>query len=143
MCHEPAVFRVKAQKGSAMVIAIFIIVVMLLLVVAMSQMLNKSKASIAYEVLGTRAFFAAQSGMERSLALLFPLDSPALTACPAALAPLEISFDAVNGLESCQVVVSCVPETKGTITHFRLSSTGSCDGGAIQTSRTIEMEVWQ
>jgi MSHA biogenesis protein MshP len=143
MYPEPKLFTLKRQQGSALVIAIFISVIMVLLVLSMSQILNKSKASIAYEVLGTRAFFAAQSGMERALSLLFPLNSVALTACPASLAPLTIAFNSISGLESCRVDVSCIPETNGTVTHFRLRSTGSCDGETIQTSRTIEMEVWQ
>ena len=146
--------KCSSQKGSALVIGIFIMVVMLLLVVSMSRLLTKSSYTTAYEVLGTRAFLAAQSGMERSLSLLFPLNSAPLTACPAI--PV-INFNATSGLNSCSVTVACVPKLNGSITHFRLRSTSTCsdgsvinnDGlantgqGTVVTSRTIEMEVWQ
>jgi MSHA biogenesis protein MshP len=153
---SPEILMTKAsrQKGSTLVIAVFIMVVMLLLVLSMSQILTKSKYAVAYEVLGTRAFLAAQSGMERSLSLLFPLSSSALNSCPAMP---DIYFNSTSGLDSCSVKVTCEPQINGSITHFRLRSVSMCsdgsvtktDGtvnttlGSVVTSRTIEMEVWQ
>lgn len=137
----------RLQQGSALVIAVFIIVVMLLLVGALSKLLTSSSESVSYEVLGTRAFFAAQSGMEYGVKLLYPfgeVDSVVSVGACTGMAPLPLPDFTAVGLQSCSASVSCQSSVspEGTF-HFLLRSTGSCDGGAIQSSRTIEMEVWQ
>lgn len=56
------------------------------------------------------------------------------------------SFDQVDGLNQCRVWVDYTESASAenaAVTHYRLVSTGSCDAGDIQTSRVIEMEVWQ
>ena len=149
MCHKPELDNQShshsQQRGSALVIALFIIVVMALLVGAMSKLLSASSESVSYEVLGTRAFFAAQSGMERTLSLLFALDQATVSICPAAL-PLVIDFSAVTGLEQCSAALNCTAANSTTetgVTHFYLTSTGRCGTNGVSSSRTIEMEVWQ
>lgn len=136
----------RLQQGSALVIAVFIIVVMLLLVGALSKLLMTSNESVSYEVLGTRAFFAAQSGMEYGVKRLYPFGAvnsiDSVAAC-SNMTPLNLpDFDS-SGLQACQASVYCQSATSDGAYYFLLSSTGSCDGGEIQTSRTIEMEVWQ
>lgn len=136
----------KLQQGSALIIAIFIIIVMLFLVGALSKLLTSSSESVSYEVLGTRAFFAAQSGMEYGVKLLYPfgeVDSADSNTVCAGM-NLSLVYGNIAGLQSCNASVSCLPavSAEGTF-HFLLSSTGSCNAGTIQTSRTIEMEVWQ
>lgn len=146
MCHKPLLFQaVKQQQGSALVVALFIIIVMGLLVGSMSRLLVSSSESISYEVLGTRAFFAAQSGMERSLSLLYVLDAPVLTSCPAT-PDIDFGVVGIAGLEQCRATMSCtaaVSSLDSSITHFYLISTATCGTGAFTSSRTIEMEVWQ
>jgi MSHA biogenesis protein MshP len=158
MCHKPLLFQtIKQQQGSALVVALFIIIVMGLLVGSMSRLLVSSSESISYEVLGTRAFFAAQSGMERSLSLLYALDATNIDSCPdtascdeTSLIPKEviINFEA-GGLEQCEVRTrcSCSDSAKqlpdNSVFHFYLASTATCGTGAFTSSRTIEMEVWQ
>lgn len=156
MCHKPLLSQIiKQQQGSALVVALFIIIVMGLLVGSMSRLLVSSSESISYEVLGTRAFFAAQSGMERSLTLLYALDAPAVICPPPPPPPVPscpnmppIDFGAVGiaGLEQCSVTMSCVAVRSSLdicVTHFYLISTATCGSGAFTSSRTIEMEVWQ
>lgn len=158
MCPDSSALQLKKQQGSALIVAIFIIVVMALLVAALSRLLTSSSESVSYEVLGTRAFFAAQSGMEQGLAQLFPLATaanptgastycaiPALEltgSAPAAVLPL-IS----NGLQGCSFTLSCSSGRAATAAtetiYYQLVSTGTCGSGQLQTSRTIQMEVWQ
>jgi MSHA biogenesis protein MshP len=150
MCHDFSAFHAK-QQGSALVVAVFIIVVMTLLVAALSRVLTSSSESISYEVLGSRAFFAAQSGMEQGLARLFPLTTVSTYCAPTVEVgtepPTTISLT-VNGLQGCSFTLSCKsgrasPEVTETI-YYQLTSTGTCgDPASVQTSRTIEMEVWQ
>lgn len=147
MCHKPLLSQtIKQQQGSALVVALFIIIVMGLLVGSMSRLLVSSSESISYEVLGTRAFFAAQSGMERSLSLLYALDAPVLDSCPPAMPKIDFGAVGIAGLEQCSVETSCgfAQSSLGdSITHFYLVSTATCGTGAFTSSRTIEMEVWQ
>ncbi|HBY85826.1 MAG TPA: type II secretory pathway component, partial [Colwellia sp.] len=61
------------QRGSALVLALFIIVVTTLLGAALVRMISANSETIAYEVIGTRAYQAAQAGAQRKLSELFPL----------------------------------------------------------------------
>jgi MSHA biogenesis protein MshP len=140
------------QQGSALIIAVFIIVVMTLLVAALSKLLSSSTESISYEVLGTRAFFAAQSGMEQGLVQLFPLTSAATSTYCAPVGTVGSASDpaatfTTNGLQGCSFTLSCNSgraSTAATETiYYQLTSTGTCGSGQFQTSRTIQMEVWQ
>lgn len=136
------------QQGSMLVIALFIIVVMSLLVGSMSKLLQSSSETISLEVLGTRAFFAAQTGMESAVALIYPLDiqdvNDSVAACTSPI--FATTFSQAQGLLNCNVTVSCSSREstiEAGVYHFWLSSTGSCGGGETTTLRTIEMEVWQ
>lgn len=145
---------ISPQKGSTLVIAVFISVVMLLLVAALSKLLIASSESISYEVQGTRSFYAAQSGIEYALTELFPLASATLaTSCPSSLQNAEdvdltqvatITFNTA-GLQNCSAHISCQAKVNALdeVTHFGLISVGQCGKDEVQASRTIEMEVWQ
>lgn len=133
------------QQGSMLVIAVFILVVMGLLVLRLSRLLSGSSEAVAIEVLGTRAFFAAQSGMEIGLQQLFPLGASA--DCSAVTTELSFSSDSpdMNGLIGCSVSLSCTSSTSSenpAVTHYLLETAGQCNSGDTQTSRTLKMEVW-
>ena len=128
-----------AQRGSALVIAVFVIVVMLALALSMARLLSSSAESVVYEVQGNRSLFAAQSGLELALPKLFPLGATAATACPANISnPVSFSDAALNG---CSVTVSCTayPPTQPEV--FRLSSRSECIANEFTTSRSVQVEV--
>ncbi|EGM76634.1 hypothetical protein Rhein_3364 [Rheinheimera sp. A13L] len=147
MCLNQSSSFVCKQRGSALVVAVFIIIVMVLLIGSLTQQLTSSSESVSYEVLGTRAFLAAQSGMERGLQILYGLDAAIQTSCANPLFSQNFELSAVDGLRQCQVQVNCTAATSSldsSTTHFYLTSTGTCgDVASVQSSRTIEMEVWQ
>lgn len=147
MCLNNNQSMSRKQHGSALVIAVFIIVVMLLLIGSLSSQLISSGESVSYEVLGTRAFLAAQSGMESGLQILYGLDTAVQTTCANPLFAKDFEASTVDGLRQCQVLVNCNAAQNAldpSLTHFYLTSTGTCgDAVSIQTSRTIQMEVWQ
>jgi MSHA biogenesis protein MshP len=127
------------QAGSALVIAIFVIVVLSVLGAALVKMLESSQESVAYEVLGTRAYTAAQSGLQWQLAEVFPLsDSP--SACDDIVNALP-SFDNTLGLAQCNVSVSCDDFVHDTIRYYTITSTGECAIGSELTSRKIAVEA--
>ncbi|MDP5135331.1 type II secretory pathway component [Rheinheimera baltica] len=132
--------KLQAQRGSALVIAVFIIVVMLLLVFSVSRLIRSSSETVVYEVQGSRTLFAAQSGLELALTELFPLNSG--TANCAAISP-AFSFSGA-ALDSCNAVVTCssyLAAEAGSVRIFRLNSTANCSAADVQTSRTIQIEV--
>jgi len=128
------------QKGSAIVIAIFVIVVMALLGAALVKILSSSAESVAYEVIGTRAYAAAQTGAQWQLLEVFPHNTNAATACKNII--VEPNLSNVQGLEFCQASVSCNDGGvfKGT-TYYVITSVGQCSFGGVITSRTVMIEA--
>jgi MSHA biogenesis protein MshP len=128
------------QRGSALVIAVFIIVVMLALTLSLARLLRSGSETVVYEVQGNRTLLAAHSALELALTQLFPLNGPT-TGC-AALTP-TYSFSGA-ALASCSATVSCQAYTDsspGETALFRLVSTASCNAAQVQTRRTVQIEV--
>ena len=134
---------IPAQSGSMLVIAIFVIVVMSLLGLAMSRMLSASANTIVYEVYGLRALHAARTGIEASIAQVFPVPDVAST-CEAQINS-NIEFSSVAGFENCDFSASCdaAPYGGGAGTLYLFSSTGTCEVGEISVSRRVEVEARQ
>jgi len=127
------------HAGSALVIALFVIIVMTLLGTALIRMLSSEAESIVYEVLGTRAFQAAQSGLQIKLQERFPL-LPNPGTCNTTD---TIDFSTIEGLKNCKAInVSCSnePPING-VNYYRIKSTGQCEVAGILTSRTLEVQV--
>lgn len=133
------------QRGSALVVALFVIIVMSLLGTALVNMQSTSSEAIAQEVLGTRALAAARSGMQRQLSILFPIGARAAQ-CAAFY---EQDFT-VEGLQNCSVEVTCEQYARNDdIGYYRLTSTGTCGSGTVESdsastvvsSRTIQVEA--
>lgn len=127
-------------RGSALVVAVFVIVVMLALTLSLSRLLISGSDTMVYEVQGTRALFAAQSALELALTELFPLNSSA--SCSNVTVSRQFSGAALDG---CQVTVSCTGFNDATngLQLFRLNSVSHCHSGDFITSRTVQLEVQQ
>ncbi len=138
----------KKQQGSAIVLALFIIVVMSLLGAAMVRMLSANAENIVYEVVGTRAYFAAQAGMQEGLHNIYPLQAPAedctaLSPIPFTLVNRNYSNDGLLNCSATVIVTNCesIETAVGVFEHFYLiESTGQCNAGDITTTRTIEVQ---
>jgi MSHA biogenesis protein MshP len=130
------------QSGSSLVIAIFVIIVLSLLGAALVKILDSSQESVAFEVFGTRAYNAAQTGIQWQLAQLFPLDGNIKMCSEISNTPPDIS--AVSGFEGCEIqlsVSSCVDFLHDGSRYYTIMSTGQCSVGAEITSRTLEVEA--
>lgn len=129
----------KKQKGSALVIAIFVIVVITLLGGALVRMMGSTSETIAYEVIGTRSFQAAKAGAQRKMSELFPL-LPNNGVC---LGDVEYDFSAIKGLENCKAaIVNCIVDaTVHDVTYYTITSTGQCDIAGVFTSRQIKIRA--
>ncbi|EKE85397.1 hypothetical protein [Idiomarina xiamenensis] len=135
------------QRGSALVVAIFVIVVIGALVAALARVLGGNSQSVVYEVLGTRTFFAAQSGLQHGLTELFPLNSSVAPSCSAVTA--EPALNAANdAFAGCQVSVICrdsnMADSTLTATDdviFQLQATATCQADEVQTQRRLVTEA--
>lgn len=130
------------QKGSSLVLAIFILVVMSLLGAALLRMMATNEETYAYEVLGTRAYNAAQTGAQQKLQQLFPLDNGinqglAVGQCGNTLLPLET----IDGLNDCSASVVCRSVQHETSFYFTVTSTGQCEINGEVTSRVVEVQA--
>jgi len=143
-----------AQKGSALMLAVFVMVVVMLLGITLMEILATGDEAVAQEVLGTRALSAANSGMQGQLQKLFPLNAGAPTftcpTAPAAVSTHNYDFTAIGGLNQCNAVVTCSNYVNHDgIAYYRLKSTGTCGSGAmaadskaiVLSSRTVQVEA--
>ncbi len=147
--------RKNNNQGSALVIAIFIIVVMTVLGLALVRMLGASSESVAYEVIGTRAFATAQTGVQWAGREIFPLGSTTARHCDGSIVsesntsfvspqnltpPNGISNN--DGLKNCQISsLTCDDLKYDDVAYFTITSTGQCNVGGVITSRTIVIEA--
>lgn len=129
-----------SQRGSALVVAIFVIVVTGLLVATLSRLVTTSSDSVVVEVYGTRAYTAAQSGLQQGMYELFPLNQSMANCAAVTDEPVDLS--GIPALAGCQVTVSC--EEFGYTaedTHYRIEALGQCQVGAQTTERLLAMEA--
>ncbi|MCL1139319.1 MSHA biogenesis protein MshP [Shewanella pneumatophori] len=153
--RKPSRNNFTRQRGSALVIGVFIITVMFLLAATLINVLNDADQQISVEVWGTRALAAANSGADRSLATLFPVDGSS-GSCNAQTTWNIGSDTGLVGFHSCQVIMTCseVATTYLTnnVTQYLISSSatcssGDCDSGGtsdtscIRVSRQVEVEA--
>jgi len=156
--HSPTA-GYKSQGGSVLVLAIFIMVVMLLLGTALVRMLSTSGETIAYEVVGTRAYNAANAGLQARLAELFPLKVTALasaqlcdTGGTSPSSDIRLAGTAnehlpnlsnVTGFKNCRVQrISCEDFRVDNTLYYKIESTAECamDAGEV-VSRTVAVEA--
>ncbi|MCD9464364.1 hypothetical protein [Photobacterium phosphoreum] len=129
----------RSQTGSALVVAIFIITVMAMMAAAMIKINASQAVTTTQEILGTRAWFAAHSGIEISLNKLFPIGDPnQMLACEAVAAEIPLV-----DFKGCRVTVECAEfsgNSTETTRRIQLRSTGRCGSGQYQVAR--QQQVW-
>lgn len=129
----------KNQRGSSLVLAIFIIVVMALLGAALLKIMITNEEDYVYEVLGTRAYNAAQTGVQWRLQQIFPLgdEDGDVGMCIDEGLPLTT----VDGLKQCRADVTCTSLAHNSVNYFTVTSVGSCKVNDETTSRMIEVQA--
>lgn len=141
MCHkyyrQHGTSKKSAQRGSMLVIALFVIIVLALLGLTMTRLLSSSSETIVYEVLGQRALNAARSGIECAVANQFG------AVCPHTTPKV---FSGVPGLENCLYnapLPNSVAITDGAknFTYLTFTSTGQCTAGKINVTRVVYVDV--
>ncbi len=135
--------RRKPQQGSMLIMSIFVLTVMMLLAATMMDILSDSAEAVTYEVFGTRALSAANSGAERTMQQLFAHDAVGTPSC--ATIGLTSDWSGQRGFYGCTVAVQCIQFDVGATgyTHYRVESTATCADGGFFTVRTIAVEARQ
>lgn len=138
------------QKGSSLVIGIFVITVMFLLAATLIRVMNDADEQVTLEVWGVRALATANSGADVAMARLFPLDGSAgICVANSTWTPNA----SLVGFHGCgDVALTCNSFVVDGVTQYRITSSatcsaGQCDGGAtdsttcLRVSRTVEVEA--
>ncbi|WP_251877308.1 MSHA biogenesis protein MshP [Grimontia kaedaensis] len=129
----------KRQKGSMLIIAVFAMTALAALGAALMQITTSQSDTTTREVLGTRAWLAANSGTEMAMARLFPLakDANNLPAATCSEAPVVTTFSSA-GLRGCSVSVTCETIDAGEFVQYHVESKGQCGSSAHQVVRVQE-----
>lgn len=122
------------QAGLGLVGAVFVIVVVALMAVAMARMLEADKLTQSYEVLGLKAFLAAESGAQIGVNRLLAPDS--VGSCIT-----ETENLLADSLRFCTAQITCGLMTSDGESFYTITSRGSCSAGDLVASRTLEVRV--
>ena len=130
----------KSQQGLSLVIAVFILVALALLGAAMINILAGGTASVAREVISTRALFAAESGAQRKLNEIFYASG---SVTPGQCTPTTYTgVSAFGGLFGCgDVSVDCSYVTIDITNYYTITSTGSCGPADAPAVRAVLVQA--
>ena len=134
--HASSLAKKSTQRGSMLVIALFVIIVLALLGLTMIRLLSSSSETIVYEVLGQRAINTARAGVECAVAEEFG------AGCDN---PTYKEFSGVAGLENCNYQVASVSKSivdgSKTFTYWTFTGTGECIAGKINVTRFVYVDA--
>ena len=125
--------NLKKTKAFSLFLSLFIIVILGLLATTLLKMTQYGSITVAHEVLGLRAFLAAESGANALAMELFPLSgSPSCSS-------RTISFSQ-KGLVGCSAIINCNLIVVDSENYYKVTSQGRCAvNGNLETSRTLEL----
>jgi len=132
------------QHGSSLVIALFIMVVMSVLGAALINVIINNEEDYAYEVIGTRALHAAQTGAQWRLQQIFPLRNAPNVDVNISLAACvngTLNLANINGLNQCTATVQCATVANNGINYMTVTSVGQCNINGESASRVIEVQA--
>ncbi|WP_179025801.1 MSHA biogenesis protein MshP [Shewanella sp. Scap07] len=145
LSRSQAMTKVRGQRGSALVIGIFIITVMFLMSATLINVVRDADEQVNLEVWGTRALAAANSGADFALSQLLPIDG-STGACA-----LNQTWTPPNevGFANCSVTYSCVVQNFDSQTQYRITSRASCESSGcasgaedcLRVSREVEVQA--
>ncbi|SON50675.1 MSHA biogenesis protein MshP [Vibrio tapetis] len=139
--------RKRNQSGSVLIIAVFVIVVMGMLGLTLTRLEWSNQDTLTREVIGTQAWFVANSGSEWGLTHLFPLNEVS-SAISASCTNLEskssgaTSTILANTENRCtSLVIRCTQVGSGAdLTFYKVVSKAVCGTNDFEVQR--EQEVW-
>lgn len=137
MCPDYPVLS--CQKGAGLPLALFVITVLALIVASMAQLQQSTSASVNRQILSQRAFLAAESGAQASVAKTLETED-----CSVDNTTLSFANDGLNGCEAsiaCESVQGDIDGSPADETVYTITSEGQCGQGPEQTSRSVQVRV--
>ncbi|MDA0147873.1 MSHA biogenesis protein MshP [Vibrio sp. LaRot3] len=119
----------RKQQGSAMIVILFVTVIATFFAAQLLQMNSQSQHANTYEVLSTRAYWAARSVVEKAVYDFVPVTGTPATTCP--------SVTSLEAYPNCQFDVQCQANGSAVI----ITSSAICSEDAFRVSRKFEVEV--
>jgi MSHA biogenesis protein MshP len=133
------------QRGSMLVMALFVLIVLALLAGTMITIISGSSKTVIHEVYGLRAQHAAQAGLETLIAQSFPVGTEAQVCNITASS--SSSFSTIAGFRNCRFDAQCTSSQIDfdgqTHRYYRFASTGFCEIGEGVVSRTLFVDAMQ
>jgi MSHA biogenesis protein MshP len=133
------------QKGSAIVLAIFVIIIISLLGAALVSLQRDSAKGASYEVYAARAYLSAYSASEIALVDLFPLNSSAAVTTNCTGANISVPLGSDDGFHGCtanyQCAVLVAANSASLPTRYKVTSTAVCENAQTVTRRQIMVEA--
>ncbi|MBU2845298.1 hypothetical protein ACSDBR_00065 [Acidithiobacillus ferriphilus] len=117
-----------AEKGSALVMVIFIMVVLALLLAALAYITAQSNQNTAYQIASTRAYWAAQSGAEWGTYQITSATGRAASQCFSP-SPAYPAIGSIPELKGCSAKVACSSARTASTTSYQITSQGACPAG--------------
>ncbi|USD65013.1 MSHA biogenesis protein MshP [Vibrio sp. SCSIO 43136] len=141
----------KNQSGSVLIVSIFVIVVMGMLGLTLTRLEWSNQDTLTREVLGTQAWFAANSGSEWGLVTLYPLNGDSAISdlsdrCSDGVGnfsakAVSAAASIIADIPQCQrLEIACDEIGSGDLTFFKITSTAVCGSQDFEVQR--EQEVW-
>lgn len=99
----------KYQRGFLIPLSIFILVVMGILALVVARTSEQSNRSFTQELLSVQTFYAAETGAQRAMQVLFFPDATNRAAVDARCVSLNqtYNFSGIDGLNLCSAQVNC------------------------------------
>ncbi len=133
----------KKERGSLLVVALFVIIVLTLLAGAMINVVSNSSSNVINDVFGVRVKQAANAGIQTLISQSFPIGSTPQTCQTTVNSPS--SFTNIPGLNGCSYVARCDSEDiefSGTdYRYYKFTSTGVCELSGSVFSRTVAVDA--
>lgn len=136
----------RGQRGAALIMAVFVLTVMLLLGSVLVRTLNQENYNVGIETTNTRAWAAAQSGVDYYLAKTLGRDiaTTGSASCPGSTTTLTpgSGLPAINAFDRCTVNISCVYGSANAsdeaTNRYKITASATCGPDQLQATRTVE-----
>ena len=151
---------IKKQKGFLLPLALFIMLVMGSFAVVLSRNTIQTSTSAVLELITVQTFYAAESGAQRGMQILFYPDPTVRQTVDNRCASMNSTFNFTEtGLKNCSAVVTCTclyqdnsacdasnasnyspaaPAVRLS-SFYKVNSIATCGTGTIRSTRTIEV----
>ncbi len=146
MCPEamcPETSPIGRQRGFLLPLALFMMLVLGLLALGLWRVSAQTNIGAVQELISVQAFYAAESGAQEGMSLLFYPDASSRATVDGQCAAINLlrGYDNIPGLNNCSAQISCARQEMNETSFYTITSHGQCQAGSLQAQRTIEVSA--